>query len=216
MGYGSKEENKNFIEELQRDHFLTNPDDWNIEVWRNEENAGFIVPNNRLAAVGDGEYIILLNSDTKVFQSWDTAMIGWLQHNSDVAQVGYWGGHLGPDGRGFGGDNGYDIDYIPGWCFCIERSVYQQLGLFDEQNLTFAYGEDSDFSLRLQEAGKKIYALHAPLVYHYQNKTIQAVKNEGEIDVKATFDRNHAYLQKRWHDYLATGRVFAKRETTNG
>ena len=198
-----------YLDELQKEHFNTPNADWDIEVWHSEKNDGFIKPNNKMAAIGEGDYIILLNSDTKVFKHWDTAMVGWLQQNPDVAQVGYWGGHLGEDGSGFGGDNGSEIDYIPGWCFCVSRETYNNIGLFDEQNLDFAYCEDSDFSLRLLESGKKLYALHVPLVYHYQNKTIQAVKKEGQIDVKATFAHNHDYIRRRWKDYLISGRVFA-------
>lgn len=206
----SGKETKDYLEAIQREHVLSESKDWDIEVWTSSRNEGFIKPNNRFAAEGKGEYIILLNSDTKVFKDWDAAMVGWLQYNSDVAQVGYWGGHLGSDGRGFGGDNGHEIDYIPGWCFCIERETYKKHGLFDEQNLDFAYCEDADFSLRLLESGKKIYALHIPLVYHYQNKTIQAVRKEGEIDVLATFNRNHEYIVNRWKDYLTTKRVLSK------
>lgn len=207
---GSGPETVAYLEELQKERFNSGSKEWDIEVLRSETNDGFIKPNNKMASIGDGDYIILLNSDTKVFKHWDTAMVGWLQQNSEVAQVGYWGGHLGPDGLGFGGDNGYDIDYVPGWCFCISRDTYEQFGLFDEANLNFAYCEDSDLSMRLIEAGRKLYALHVPLVYHYQNKTIQEVKKEGKVDVRATFKHNHEYIRTRWKDYLETGRVFAR------
>lgn len=208
---GSGKETAEYLEQLQAEHALGNYQDWDIEVWTSKENEGFIKPNNRLAAIGDGEYIILLNSDTKVYEHWDTAMLSWLQNNSDVGQVGYWGGHLGPDGRGFGGDNGYDVDYIPGWCFAIQRSTYEELGLFNEQDLKFAYCEDADFSLRVKESGRKLYAIHAPLVYHFQNKTIQAVKDEGKIDVAKSFQENHTYLCSRWANYLANQRVLIKK-----
>jgi cellulose synthase/poly-beta-1,6-N-acetylglucosamine synthase-like glycosyltransferase len=207
---GSGKETKEYLEQIQKEHVMSESKDWDIEVWTSEKNEGFIKPNNRLAHEGQGEYIILLNSDTKVFKHWDTAMVGWLQHNEEVAQVGYWGGHLGPDGRGFGGDNGYEIDYIPGWCFCISRETYNKHGLFDDANLDFAYCEDADFSLRLLESGKKLYALHVPLVFHYQNKTIQAVRKEGEIDVLSTFNHNHEYISRRWKDYLESKRVLLK------
>jgi hypothetical protein len=207
---GSGPETQEYLDNLRRKQTDEDSVGWDIEIWRSENNLGFIRPNNDLAAVGKGEYIIPLNSDTKVFQHWDTAMIGFLQQHPDVAQVGYWGGHMGPDGRGFGGDNGYEVDYIPGWCFCVSRETYNQFGLFSKQ-LDFAYCEDADLSLRLKEAGKSIYALHAPLVYHFQNKTIQAVEKEGVVDVRATFERNHKYIQNRWKDYLENKRVLLNR-----
>lgn len=201
----SGEETRRLVERLAEEP--------NVTTVRSGTNRGFIEPNNELAGWGDGEYIVLLNSDTKVFDMWDRAMTAFLKANPDVAQVGYWGGHMGPDGRGFGGANGYDIDYIPGWCFCLSRKTYEEFGLFDAENLRFAYCEDADLSLRLKEAGKKVYALHAPLVHHYQNKTVVQVEREGEIDLAATFATNHEYLRRRWADYLANGRVVAKKRT---
>ena len=105
-------------------------------------------------------------------------------------------GHI--EGAGFG--FGSEYDYICGWCMCFERSIYNEFGLFDDENLSFAYGEDADFSLRLKEAGKEIYALHLDLVKHFGNKTINAVSKE--LDVKTSFDANHKYLKSRWAEFL--------------
>lgn len=202
---GSSLEVAHYIDELYSKWTGAN----GITTYRTETNTGFIYPNNEFAGWGEGEYLILLNSDTKVFDGWDRAMTGFLDAHPDVAQVGYWGGHLGPDGKGFGGDYGYDVDYIPGWCVCLSRAAYNEYGLFSKE-LEFAYCEDSDLSLRLKEAGKKIYALHAPLVYHHQNQTIKEVEREGKIDVRASFDKNHAYIQRRWERYLKEERVVLK------
>jgi hypothetical protein len=211
---GSREDTQRYIESLAVGWEYDKADDWQITTMRSENNTGFIEPNNELVGWGDSEYIILLNSDTKVFEGWDKAMTGFLDEHLDVAQVGYWGGHMGPDGRGFGGSNGYGVDYIPGWCFCISRETYNNYGLFDER-LKFAYCEDADLSLRLKEAGKKVYALHAPLVHHYQNKTIIDVEKEGQVDVAATFDKNHRYIKERWAHYLSNERVLLKRKATD-
>lgn len=212
---GSRQDTQDYIESLVASCDLEkNGDQWKLTTVRSENNTGFIHPNNELVAWGDSEYIVLLNSDTKVFEGWDRAMTGFLDAHPDVAQVGYWGGHMGPDGRGFGGSNGYEIDYVPGWCFCMARSTYDQFGLFNKQ-LRFAYCEDADLSLRLKEAGNKIYALHAPLVHHYQNKTIIEVEKEGQIDVAASFEANHQYIKERWNGYLATQRVLLKQKGTD-
>lgn len=205
---GSGPETQRYIESLLAG-WDEEKDEWAVTSMRSEVNTGFIEPNNELVAWGDSEYIVLLNSDTKVFEGWDRVMTGFLDAHPDTAQVGYWGGHLGPDGRGFGGANGFDVDYIPGWCFCISRATYNEFGLFDK-HLKFAYCEDADLSLRLKEKGKRIYSLHAPLVHHYQNKTIMEVEKEGQIDVAATFAHNHEYIKTRWKNYLERERVLLK------
>lgn len=207
----SREDTARYIESLVREYDPEKHTDWKITTVRSENNTGFIHPNNELAAIGTSPYIIPLNSDTKVFENWDRTMIAFLENNRDVAQVGYWGGHLSADGQGFGGENGWEIDYVPGWCFCMRRSTYDQFGLFSNK-LKFAYCEDADLSLRLKEAGYKIYALHASLVHHYQNKTVTEVHSEGKLDLRASFDHNHAYIKDRWKEYLATGRVLLKRK----
>jgi len=200
-------ETRAYLDELMEKY------DDGLTILHANSNVGFIQPNNELVKKGTGEYVILLNSDCKVFQNWALTMTAFLGAHPEVAQVGYWGGHLGPDGRGFGGDNGYNVDYIPGWCFCITRECYEQHGLFDEEHLKFAYSEDADLSLRLKEDGRsKIYALHVPLVIHHQNKTIEVVEKEGEVDVLATFEHNRAWMLKRWADYLETGRVLLNTE----
>lgn len=210
----SKQETADYIESLMKSYDPEVHKDWAITTIRSDSNTGFIFPNNELAALGDSEYIILLNSDTKVFENWDRVMTGFMDAHPDVGAVGVWGGYLGADGRGFGGGNGYEIDYVPGWCLCIGRETYRRHGLFNRE-LKFAYCEDADLSLRLKEAGYKIYALHAPLVHHYQNKTIVEVEKEGQVDVRATFDHNHAYIKERWKHYLANERVMLHKRRTD-
>lgn len=171
-----------------------------------ETNIGFVKPNNELARLGTADYIVLLNSDTKVFEGWDRAMIGFMDRHPNVKQVGYLGGVLDEEGKGYRANFGYDIDYVSGWCSCFSREIYNQYGLFDPK-LNFAYCEDADFSLRLQTAGYQIYALHLMFVHHYENKTIKAVHQEGKIDVASSFEQNHRYLSQKWANYLASQRV---------
>jgi GT2 family glycosyltransferase len=177
----------------------------NIKLTRSEDNIGFIVPNNRLMAQSTGNYKILLNSDCEVLEGWDQAMIGYLQTNPSVSVVGYQGGLLNEDGIGIGSHHGDEIDYIIGWSMCFEKKIWEKYGLFDETNLQFAYGEDSDFSLRLREAGEIIYALNLSLVTHHAHKTTASVKSE--MDLKPSFTGNHHYLRQRWKSYLGKHRV---------
>lgn len=177
-----------------------------LEFCRVEQNMGFNEPNNQLASFGKGEYLILLNSDTKVHKGWTEAMLGYLQANPNTKTVGYLGGLLDESGAGGRAVFGDKIDYVCGWCMCLSRSTYEQYGLFNKQ-LRFAYCEDSDFSLRLLEAGHDIYALHLLLVHHFENKTILAVKEEGQVNVTETFKMNHEYMRLRWADYLKHRRV---------
>lgn len=197
---GSQDDTKNYLERLLLDDFE------NVELMRCEQNMGFIQPNNELAAWGKSDYIILLNSDTQVVKGWDAALIGHLIEKPEIGVIGYLGGLLNEECVGSGSNYGWDIDYVMGWCLCISRQIYKEHGLFNKQ-LRFAYCEDSELSLRLRKIGLKPYALHAPLVHHYGNKTIKQVAQEQEVDVSKSFESNHAYMRWQWADYLKNERV---------
>lgn len=182
----------------------------NIYLERSEENLGFIKPNNILAAKGTSPYLISLNSDTEVHKGWDTALIGWLLAKPEYAQVGYLGGMLEENGQGGKAWSGECIDYVCGWCVCMDREIYNKFGLFDEEHLNFAYGEDADLSLRLIEAGHKLRALYLGLVFHHGNATINEVQKVR--DCKPSFDQNHEYIRSRWGNYLRKSRALLKPE----
>lgn len=175
---------------------------------REEKNLGFIIPNNRLAAMGTSPYVILLNSDTIVRNGWDRAMIGWLQSHPSVGLVGYEGARLDNASQGYDEKLqtpyiirqlawGYSADYIAAWCMAFPRSVFNSIGLFDEEHLSFAYGEDSDFSLRIRSSGLELYVLHMLLVEHFKNKTIKSLVAEG-LDLSESFKNNHLYFREKW------------------
>jgi GT2 family glycosyltransferase len=203
---GSNQEMQDYLEEMKVKL------EGKLEWCRSEKNLGFNEPNNQLASFGRGEYLILLNSDTKVYKGWSEAMLGYLQNNPNTKCVGYLGGLLDENASGGRAAFGSKIDYVCGWCMCLERATYNQYGLFNKQ-LRFAYCEDSDFSLRLLEAGYDIYALHLLLVHHFENKTINEVAGEGEVSVKETFAMNHEYMRLRWADYLKNRRVDVRNDT---
>jgi len=188
---GSRDDTREYLESINPKVLL-----------RSETNIGFLSPNNQLAKLTTAPYIILLNSDTEVRPNWDKAMIGWLQLHKNVRQVGYAGAVLNEEFKGGTIGFGSKIDYIPGWSMCIARETYNEFGLFDDDNLKFAYCEDADLSLRIKEAGYEIYALYADLVAHYENKTVMEINADPEFRnwFSKVFEENHAYMQKRWKD----------------
>jgi GT2 family glycosyltransferase len=174
----------------------------NIRLYSSSENLGFIVPNNKMIQDTNSPYIILLNSDTEVRKNWDKVLIGFLENNHDVAIAGYDGGILDKNGLGIDKNYGYDIDYVCGYCMCLPRRTYLEFGLFDEENINFAYCEDSDLSLRIREKNKKIYACYSTdLVVHYGNRTSLDLLSKDE-NFAEIVRKNLVYLQKRWNKYL--------------
>lgn len=186
----------------------------NVFLYRSSENLGFIKPNNSLASASQSPYMILLNSDTKVSMGWDIAMIGYLQSHTEVAGVGYMGGLLDEAGRGIGIAYGDQIDYLMGWCLAMSRKTYEEYGLFDDQNLQFAYFEDADWSLRIKKAGYNLHALRLNYVWHAGNQTVKKVAIEQ--DLTTTFDRNGQFFRHKWAGYLGKQRVLQSKSPTMG
>lgn len=164
-----------------------------------EENLGFGFACNRLAELSSEEYLIFLNSDCEVMKNWDKILIAHLQQNMSH-QTGFSGGFLNSEMRGYKIGHGFDCHYISGHCFAIARDFYKKFGLFDDVNIKFAYGEDSDFSLRLKESGYKYYAFYLNHVLHHGNKTtIEVIKNK---DCREIFEKNHEYLKIRHAKFI--------------
>ena len=189
----SQDETKDYLKDLERQGLIV--------LTRSETNEGFIIPNNRLFSQGKSSHVILLNSDTRVHEGWSEVLTGYLHEHWEVGIVGYQGGKLNPQGEGRQTAYGKDVDYVSGWCLCTVRELIEdnlEGVLFDEENLIFAYAEDSDLSLRMREADFKVYALHVYFVDHFENKTILTVHNELGEFVQNTFDKNHEYIRRRW------------------
>jgi GT2 family glycosyltransferase len=83
--------------------------------------------------------------------SWfDSAMLSW-PHNDDR-----------------------DVDHVIGAFYMIRRSLFEQLGGFDER--FHVYLEDLDLSLRVKQAGYRIRFLAGPVTYHKGGGTSEKVK----------------------------------------
>lgn len=134
--------------------------------FRSETNEGFIKPCNELAAHARGEYLCLMNNDVEVNGPWEQQVKAALTGN--VALVGR-------DARMIyaNGDtsrlNQPEYNYLEGSFIVMPRRVYNTYGLFDE-TLEFAYAEDVELCLRLQEAELEIRQLDLP-IEHLRNKT---------------------------------------------
>lgn len=190
----SGNETRTYLEEVAR-----RP---NVTLRRSEENEGFIVPNNRMAEKCSSDWLILLNSDTEVLPHWSEVLVGTLRNNPEILEAGFGGGTLDGSCEFSGRAYGFGADYISGYSVCMGRKTVENNGLFDEQNLKFAYCEDSDLSLRIRESGGEIYACHSnEMVRHYGGRTSLTVANEDPRLVSCARE-NLAYLRRRWTPFV--------------
>jgi GT2 family glycosyltransferase len=92
-----------------------------------------------------------------------------------------------------------------GWCFLVQRQVFQKIGRFDE-GYRLGIGEDEDFFRRAQAAGFALGASGASFVHHFGSATIGPWR---KAHGKANEERN--LLRLREKHGLARPSTFARR-----
>jgi len=172
---------------------------------RNNANEGFSKANNKAVSKANGKYVLILNPDMILPDSAIKQVYEFAERTRELGAVGVQfidgsGNFLPECKRNFpspkiaglkflGFSKGYyarhinreataEVDILTGAFMFLKKSVYQEVGGFDED--FFMYGEDIDLSYRITKAGYKNFYLG----------TVQLIHFKGESTVK-----NKAYFQ---------------------
>lgn len=181
-------------------------DSANAILIHNDENLGFIFPNNRafaFAAESQIPYFIALNNDTEVSPGWLEKLAAPLDADENSALSGPRGTccSLHDNMHGFPGPH---FEYVEGSCLCAKVELVSKYGPLFSDYLDFIYGDDSDLSLRMREKGHKIHQVDFELK-HTQGSTVEH-SPEVKAQCQAAQVRNHQVLLKRWAHYLKVRR----------
>ncbi|MGQ0505686.1 MAG: glycosyltransferase, partial [Myxococcaceae bacterium] len=163
--------------------------DKRIVVAENETNQGFVITANRGMRMAEGRDVLLLNSDTEVFE-------GFLERLQKCAYVDEQTGILTPFSNNatlcsipnIGQDNPIPDGYTPaswaalvtacshklrpeivtgvGFCMYVKAEVFAKIGYFDEVSYGRGFGEENDFCERAKKANYKIRLCDDVFVYH--------------------------------------------------
>jgi GT2 family glycosyltransferase len=111
-----------------------------------------------------------------------------FKHQS-AQYVGYFGRAVLPQ----------NLSAVTAACMLVRKSVFQELGGFDEQNFAVAYN-DVDFCLRAREAGHMVvYTPYAELIHHES-------KSRGYEDTpekQERFRREYESMLQHWGGVLS-------------
>ncbi len=160
-----------------------------IKLVKSKENLGFGRGCNLGAENSKAEYILFLNSDTKVGDKGFLKMTEYLKENP---KVGIIGGKLSNYDKSpqpsagkfynlfnfflliFGGERFgllksspgkiSKVDWVAGACLMIKRNVFEEIGGFDKN--IFMYIEDMEISYRAMKNGFSTYFFPDVLVMH--------------------------------------------------
>ena len=191
-----------------------------IKLIENKENVGFSKANNQAVAVAKGEYICILNPDVVVAENTFHNLINFSKSKSDHGIIGCrlidGSGAFLPESKRnfptvfiafdklFGTSQHYyakqikeletmPVDVLPGALMFLKRSLYDNLGGFDED--FFMYGEDIDLSYRVQKLGLNNYYLGDTTIIHFKGES--TVKNR--VQSKRFFHAMKLFYQKHFN-----------------
>lgn len=184
---------------------------------------------------GEYSYYLLLNSDVEVTGGWDQNLVAYLSQNPGVVacqpkvlsltRKGYFD-YAGASG-GFVDRLGYpfcrgrilhllekddgqyndsiEIDWASGACFCVNSSVFHELGGFNP--FFFSHMEEIDLCWRMRNEGYKIHYVGASSVYHLGGGTLSQVN---PLKTYLNF-RNSLYMLRGNLDFTGFIKVFLLR-----
>ena len=214
-----KEETFAYYEKMKQEHE-------NFRVVTYQGGFNYSAINNFGVRHAKGEYLLFLNNDTEVIspfwiremlgfcQREDTAAVGaklfypdgLVQHCGVVVGLANYAGHV----QNFKTrrDNGYfgrlravqDISAVTAACMLVKRSVFEEIGGFDE-SFEVAFN-DVDLCLRIRETGKLIVQDPNVELYHYESKS-RGYENTPEK--LARFKGEVIRFRKRWKAFLEKG-----------
>lgn len=188
-----------------------------LRVIHNRENAGFARANNQAAAVAAGEYLLFLNSDTRVDPDAVARLVAFADSRPDAGAVGPL--VLNPDGS-FQLSTGRpislfsefrqkaiaaprarradlrrlktrEVGWVSGCCLLVRRGDFPQGRVFDED--IFLYFEDSELCARLRRAGRRVFFHPAARIVHHGGASVRALP----VRVAVEYRRSQLHVYRK-------------------
>ncbi|MDD4941117.1 MAG: glycosyltransferase family 2 protein [Candidatus Omnitrophica bacterium] len=169
-----------------------------VKVLANGSNLGYVKAANQGIRCSAGEFVVVLNNDTRVDPFWVERLVRAARTDHSIGicaskQLNFFnpniidsagimllrGGYARDRGRGEADRGQYDtageIFGAAGASAFYRRSMLDEIGIFDEDY--FAYCEEFDLCFRAQLAGWKCVFVPDALVYHMSGQT-RAARDE--------------------------------------
>ncbi|CAN7663620.1 MULTISPECIES: glycosyltransferase [unclassified Variovorax] len=163
-----------------------------IRYERRKSNGGFLECCNFAVNLSRGEFVVLLNSDTRVVPGWLDELVDGFELFPNAGLTGSKlfnddgtlqeaGGIFWRDGSAHNYGRGDDpnrpqycharqADFISGASIAVRRRVWDELAGFDELYRP-AYCEDADLAFRMRRAGYEVWYVPFSRVIHYEGVT---------------------------------------------
>ena len=174
-----------------------------VKLIKNKKNLGFAKANNQGIRRAQGEYYLLLNSDTQVKPGSLNKLIQFAKKEPEVGIIGarlinpddsvqpsiyhfptlwraireYWLGQKGVyEKYSPQGRKAVEVEAVTGAAMLIPRKTIEKVGLLDERY--FMYFEDLDYCRRVRLVGFKVFYLPTAGILHHHGKSAEKVSTK--------------------------------------
>jgi GT2 family glycosyltransferase len=182
----------------------------------NPENKGFAAGNNIGLKIARGEYLVLLNNDTRVTPGWFRTMLNHFRRNPNL-------GLLGPVTNNIGNEAKIHTEYknpddmfpevseiiyknmgsllplkkIAFFCVMIPRAVFEKIGLLDE-SYGMGFFEDDDYCQRVQKEKYEIFCAEDVFIHHHLSASFDQMKTKTRQEL---FEKNKKIYEAKWGEW---------------
>lgn len=187
-----------------------------VQIIRNRENLGFAKACNQGADAAKGTYLVFLNNDTIPLQGWLTALSDEVKADQGIAVVGskllYRDRTVQHAGvavdrrnltpyhiyRGFADthpavNKRREVNAVTGACLLIRRTLFLELGGFDEGYVNGF--EDVDLCYKVREQGHRIVYQPKSVLFHLESQTPGRKQHDADNGRRLMQRWGHAW----WH-----------------
>lgn len=190
------------------------PDKLRIELIEKNENIGFGKAHNLGFRIAKGEYILILNPDTKIFPLTIEKLLDAFSVDEKIGIIGpafmgekgiseeeYFGLRKTPLSmiwmkilcrKKLESENIFETDWVSGGAMMIKKDLFSELGGFDENY--FMYFEDVDLCLRAQKKGWKIAVHPKAKIFHKSGQSF----SDSRKKKKYYYDSQIYYIKKNF------------------
>jgi GT2 family glycosyltransferase len=150
----------------------------------NTSNRGFAGGNNDGIRAANGDFLVLLNSDTLVTVDWLPRLVNALEKDCSIGLVGPVSNAVGNEQKIYTSGttvdeilaeglkwsemskgDAFDTERLGFFCVALRRDVLKVVGFLDEA-YDLGFYEDDDFCIRVSKAGYRLVCLEDVFVYH--------------------------------------------------
>ncbi len=197
---GSQEETRDYLKQI------ANAYKHKITLLRNETARGYTFAANQGLKSSTADFVVLLNSDTIVTPYWIDKMVACGNISDTIGAVGplsntaSWQSIPELENSGDWADNALpqnlsieemgnavarinpheypSLPFLNGFCYMIKRSALKKVGFLDEDHFGRGYGEENDYSIRLQKNGFTLAVADDTYVFHHQSRSYSHEKRK--------------------------------------